>query len=732
MAAIALLQFSAGQLAVPVMDAVSAKEAVRPAPLKERVDALVFGSIDREEFAEADSFLKLHWVACHVNCFFLSLIYMAIFYIKCSLDSRAIRNNIVSFCGSAVPPIVKFLSVLLCNDTLPCLASALIRRVLASSRPLGLSIPVGLSLALTLPPCQDALSQEPKPTTAAEVEAMSVVEIHEALILEDRFPSASTCAQCHPKQYREWSVSAHAYAQLSPLMTAFQNALNRKNSSTAGDFCLRCHAPTAAALGEPVSMSNLDRSPAAREGITCVACHRVRKNFGKISGRYPIVEGDIFNPVYGVDDGRRFKAVLAQPEKYRVQPKRGESGRAIHSEVKPFFELRAPAFCGGVCHEVTSQAGFRTHEMLTEYKRSPAARKGITCVDCHMGTVQGRVSPFERGPVAVVGGVPTSERLLSNHLFAGPDYSIIHPGIFPHNVEASKLKTLHEWTQFDHEAGWGTDAFEDSASDDFVFPNAWESADDRYDGRDIIEEQMELLAWAAGKRLEVLRHGFGLSEIANIRPSDNGLTFSLRVENQTEGHYVPSGFDIERTVFLQITVTDSSGAVVYRSGDRDPNGDLRDAHSRYVAAGLLPHDDDLFNLHSKTYVGIIRGPERAQILAPPLSRSAMPMVRPDPRPTMLYGRNRNTRKHRTGIPVGQWRTATYTLPADELRAGETYAVEAKLVFQPVPISLIHSIQSVGFDYGMSPKLVAERLSKGAIEIWRRTASVRYAVTAEDR
>ena len=293
------------------------------------------------------------------------------------------------------------------------------------------------------------------PAWTQEDAASSAEAMHEALFLEDRFPSANTCAQCHPKQYREWSVSSHAYAQLSPMMTAFQNALNKKNSSTAGDFCLRCHAPTGTALGEPTSMSNLDRSPAAREGVTCVTCHRVSQNFGKVTGRYPVEQGDIYEPVYGVNDGSRLREVLAQPDKYRVQPERGESGRAVHAEVKPFFTLREPAFCGGVCHEVTAQSGFRTHEMMTEYKRSPAARKGITCVDCHMGTVQGKPSPYEPGPVAVIGGVPTGERMLSNHLFAGPDYSIIHPGIFPHNVSASKLKTLREWTQFDHEAGLG-------------------------------------------------------------------------------------------------------------------------------------------------------------------------------------------------------------------------------------------------------------------------------------
>ena len=573
---------------------------------------------------------------------------------------------------------------------------------------------------------ENARAQDVDDDAVAEDEALSADELHAAVMTEDRFPSASVCGQCHPKQYREWSVSPHAYGQLSPVILAFQNATTKKVTSTVGDFCQRCHAPISAALGQRPEISALDRPLVARESITCIACHRVTQNFGRITGRYPIVEGDIHEPVYSTSFGEGLAAVLDQPERYQVQPKRGEQGRAIHAEVKPFFELRAPNFCGGVCHEVTAQTGARSHEMLTEYKRSPASAKGITCVDCHMGSVQGLPSPFEMGPAAVVGGVPTQERPLSNHFMAGPDYSIVHPGIFPHNVEAEQFKTPHEWIEFDVAAGWGTDDFEDEVDEDHPFPEAWESVDDRYDARAIIDEQLALLDWAEEQRLEVLRNGFGLSEVSDIDVSDDGIEFELEVANLTEGHYVPTSFDIKRTVFLQITVTDSSGSVVYRSGDRDPNGDLRDSESRYVVAGVLPHDDDLFNLQSKTYVAIVRGPERAQNLAPPMSLTVLPMVRPDPRPTLFYGRTRGSRKHRTGIPAGQSRTASYEVPAESLRSGETYTIDARLIFQPVPINLIHESQPAGFDYGLSPKEVADRIVKDATEIWRRTATVRYA------
>ena len=93
-AAIALLELAAVELAAAVMATVRAHKPIGPSPLIQGVKALVFGAVEREECVEADSFLELYRVARHGNFLFLSLIYMAIFYTKCSLDSRVIRNTI--------------------------------------------------------------------------------------------------------------------------------------------------------------------------------------------------------------------------------------------------------------------------------------------------------------------------------------------------------------------------------------------------------------------------------------------------------------------------------------------------------------------------------------------------------------------------------------------------------------------------------------------------------------
>jgi len=366
-----------------------------------------------------------------------------------------------------------------------------------------------------------------KPKSGAKdskTKAASADKEHGKLFLENRYPSANTCATCHPKQYKEWSVSQHAYAQLSPVYMSMQMTINALTSTTNGDFCIRCHNQVGMNLGESLFVSNLKRHPTSREGITCVVCHRVNKSYGKVSGRLALAEGDLYSPIYGPKGGKELKRVFSKPGSYRVSSSRDKPGRGIHAKAEKFFQLSKPGFCA-TCHDVTLLNGFRLEEAFAEYKQSPSAKMGETCQDCHMGKVQGIASGYDFGPAAVVGGVSTKPRKLSNHFFAGPDHSIIHPGIFPHNVAAARLKTLAEWLEFNYKAGWGTDKFENNISKGYKFPKTWKSIDDRYDAREILNEQFKRLKFARKKRMEVLRNGFGLSDIRFSKADSEGLDF---------------------------------------------------------------------------------------------------------------------------------------------------------------------------------------------------------------
>ncbi len=541
---------------------------------------------------------------------------------------------------------------------------------------------------------------------------------HEVLFSENRFPSATLCADCHPDHYREWSVSAHAYAQMSPVFNAMHATILKITNGTNGDFCIRCHTPVGMNLEEPEFASNMDRHPTSREGITCIACHRYNQAYGKISGRLALVEGDIFDPVFGPSGNAELQRAIESGE-YGLNTDRTRSGRNVHVEARRFSQLTTSAHCGS-CHDVNLVNGFRLEEAFSEFKNTPAAKKGITCQDCHMGREPGVASGYEYAPAAIIGGIPTQPRKRTNHMFAGPDYSIIHRGIFPHNVDAQRLAPIRQWLEFDVDAGWGTDEFEQNLSEGYVFPDHWKLIDDRYDARDVIDDNLELLDEIQRQRLLVLQAGYQLGDVVLDKASPEGIKFRVEFRNATDGHNVPTGFDAERVVWLYVTVTDARGRLVFESGDLDPNGDVRDSHSLYVHNGELPEDKSLFSLQSRFLVRMVRGGEREQVLAVNYSPDPLPFLRPSTISTVLTGRPVGARKHRQTInPLGsKW--ATYEVKRNQLTGSQgPYKARIQIKAAMIPVNLVFEIKDVGFDYFMSPREVAEAVVKGHLVVWDR-------------
>lgn len=342
-----------------------------------------------------------------------------------------------------------------------------------------------------------------------------------------------------------------------------------------------------------------------------------------------------------------------------------------------------------------------------------------------MGKVQGVAAGYERGPAAVVGGVPTKRRKITSHMFSGPDYSVIHPGIFPHNDQAQRMASLKQWLQFNYKAGWGTDKFEEKIPRRYRFPKRWSSADDRYDAREILDEQFKRLRLARKKRLQLLRNGYHLGRVQISKNDREGIRFRVEVKNATDGHNVPTGFTGERLVWLEITVRDARGKVVFRSGDRDPNGDLRDLHSLYVHNGERPLDDQLFNLQSRFVVNQGRGGERQAVIPIPYTVTALPIVRPSTLSLILTGEPTTERNHHVAIePLGN-RWAEYKVSADLLKGKRgPFSVNVRLNAQMVPVNLVAAVQRVGFDYRMSARQLADAIVAGADTLWEKNLTVR--------
>ena len=563
---------------------------------------------------------------------------------------------------------------------------------------------------------------------AQEVIRFAGDKAHEALFAEQEFPSAQKCRSCHEGHYREWSVSPHAYALLSPVFNAMSSTLVKMTSGTLGDFCIRCHSPVGSSLGELLNRSVMDRYPVSREGITCVVCHRINQAWGKGAGRQSLVRGDIHQLIFGPVGNDTLEQGISYPDQFGVMKTDRDStvrGHPVHRTAERFFQLDKSGFCGA-CHDVFAPSGFRLEDAFSEFKASPAAlKKQQSCQDCHMGKVDGVASGYRVGPAALVGGKPTPDRKRTDHMFPGPDYSIVHPAFFPHNPLAIReedqeggdgLATMRQWLKFKYEEGWGTDAFEDDkekvGAAEFTEP--WDDPVMRNRAREILNQQFALLKEAEMRRHAILSTGYQLGEIEVSRASTKGISFRVKVKNGIDGHGVPTGFDAERVVFLRVTVKDQEGTTIFQSGHLDPNGDLRDDHSVYVHNGELSRDKYLFSLQSKFITRNIRGGEREQVLAVPFSLDPLPYVRPATRPFTVLGRPLGSRKHKQNIEPNGYRWAGYEVKSAALSGKEPYTVNVKLITGMVPVNLVHEISKVGFDYGMSPRKVADRIVKGHV------------------
>ena len=232
---------------------------------------------------------------------------------------------------------------------------------------------------------------------------------------------------------------------------------------------------------------------------------------------------------------------------------------------------------------------------------------------------------------------------------------------------------------------------------------------------------MALLAdVATEKRLEVLRNGYLLGDVITGKADKDGIEFRVQVKSGTDGHNVPTGFTGERLVWLDVTVTDRDGKVIFRSGDRDPNGDLRDGHSSYVHAGEVPLDPYLFSLQSYFVTQNGRGGEIEHVLPIPYPFTSLPRIVPSPLSLVFTGEPQTERTHKRAIePLGE-RWGGYQIEAGALTGKGPYKATIKLMEQPAPVNLLISMQSVGFDYGITPAQAGAALVAGAQLLWEKS------------
>ncbi|TWT43432.1 multiheme c-type cytochrome [Botrimarina hoheduenensis] len=536
-------------------------------------------------------------------------------------------------------------------------------------------------------------------------EGKSADESHRELFARNCYPSARDCAECHERIYNEWSVSSHAYAFVSPMFHRFEEKLTQLSNGTVGHFCYRCHSPVAVAMGEARSTPVGLLAETAREGVTCIVCHRVNQRWGKSNGERHIVPGDRYAPIYGGLGGDGVAAAIAKKDEYKVKLSDAEKGPGvgIHSEGRFFDQLTQAEACTS-CHQVAVHPGVKLEVVWEQYRASPACEKGVTCQECHMGRVPGMAGGYNYGPVAEINGkTVNNHRKQSSHIFYGPGYSIAHPGIFPQHKDAGKW-TLDEWLLFDWRAGWGTEAFEErveQAEDRGVnvaswFPPVWADADDRCDARDIVEDNLERLKTKRRYRELVMENGSKVEGpfFRDTPIVGRDLEFDYVVTNLNEGHNLPTAsLGAQPQLWANVVLIGPDGRRLWETGYTDSLGDLCDIHSVDVRNRRIPFDKQLFNLQTMFLITGATGTDREFYLPVNLDIDQVAHLRPGAIPVTVTNHPPFIRMEMRSIaPLGKKRVK-YTVPRELVQQPGRYRLSFRLRSRTEPMYFMRLCES---------------------------------------
>ena len=515
---------------------------------------------------------------------------------------------------------------------------------------------------------------------------------HAEVFADNQFPSAMACAKCHKKIYDEWRISAHAYSAISPMFQKFEQKMTELTKGTVGTFCVRCHAPVATQLGFPREASVVDAPYVYREGVTCVACHRVSERYGRVHGERLMDPGPLTNPIYGGVGGDGVRQAIANKDDYKIKldPNSKKPGQLIHYEGIKFEQLGNSGFCQS-CHQVAVHPGIGLEVVWAQYRAGPACKKGVSCQDCHMGAVPGKPMGYTYGAAAEMSGFSVNnQRKHSNHVFFGPSNPIAHPGLFPHN-EKSLRWTIDQWMQFDWRAGWGVDSFEKAVAAKKLivrFPEDWDSADERRDARKVLNENFDLLAIKRASSIEVMEAGSRVEGPYFKRKPQlkRDLNLEYVVSNISEGHNSPSGsLGAQPQLWLNVVLTGPMGNRLWESGYLDAYGDLANQHSYQVRNRQIPQDKQLFNLQTQFLITHVKGTDREMALPVNVDIDQLPFLRPGNIPVSVMNHPPFIRMEQKSIPPLGNKTAKYEIPGALLCVPGKYKLSVRMRSRMEPL-----------------------------------------------
>ncbi len=210
-----------------------------------------------------------------------------------------------------------------------------------------------------------------------------------------------SCKDCHQTHYEQWEGSMHAYAGEDPVFRAMNARGQRETDGALGDFCVKCHAPVALALGLTEDGTNLDEVPDHLQGVTCAWCHLADE-----------VVADHNAGLVWADDGV-MRGGIADPQETAAH---ASAWSPLHDRDSP----DSSAMCGS-CHDIVLPDGFHLERTYAEWQGSlfnvdDATRQ--SCGHCHTRASTGKAA------------IDGPSRRIHDHAMVGVDVALTaFPGI---------------------------------------------------------------------------------------------------------------------------------------------------------------------------------------------------------------------------------------------------------------------------------------------------------------
>ncbi|MEE8577553.1 MAG: multiheme c-type cytochrome, partial [candidate division Zixibacteria bacterium] len=348
------------------------------------------------------------------------------------------------------------------------------------------------------------------------------------------------CGQsgCHLEIYNEWLPSSHRYASMDPAFQAVQGTTAANNGPRSTRYCAGCHDPIALFSGSKNIYSEDLSSYGADEGVSCAACHSIEETDVKGNADYTITQPVKY--VYEMSEGD-FTGFLSR---FLI---RAYPSHHVSSFTRDLY--KTPEYCGA-CHkqfideEINKVGWVQLQNQYDNWKSSRWYHEGdpektVTCRECHM--------PLAASTDPAAGDLQDYNRTDDDskhrsHAFLGANQFI--PNVLALPGAEDHTRSIEQWLK----------------------------------GEIDIPEIND--KWAQGPSIPV--------EIIAPEVVTAGEKLPLRVTmlNNKAGHDFPTGpLDIIQA-WIDLTVEDQNGNVIFQSGKLDDRNFIQEGSFVLKAEGI--------------------------------------------------------------------------------------------------------------------------------------------------